>query len=132
MPPQVCFVQEGSQELSTLESLLTSRERRCNMMIVKSCAQAQAVLHREMKDGAPDLVMIWGGATDSRAIELVRSLRADPALGKTTCVLLLADDCTEDEAAKAAGASVAAPCLEPLAKRADDPSFWWVVVRFAA
>lgn len=128
---QLCFVQHGSQDLERLEAILTSRQRRCNMMMVKSAEQAEAILRRECAEGAPDLAVIWGGSTDERAAKLVKALQGDSILNKAA-MIILADEGSREEAEKSAGAAVVPFRLAEVERLVADESFWWVVVRFAS
>lgn len=123
------FVAQGSRDLERLEAVLTARQRRCNMMMVKTAEQASVIMRRESSGTAPDLVIIWGGATDARARALVKLMRADAALGKTS-LLALADDASLEDAQKEADGAVEPLSVAEVERRLGDESFWWVVVRF--
>ena len=127
MPPAdaLYFVQHGSKDLAALETMLGARQRRCNMMMVKSCEQAQAILRGETTGKGPDLVIVWGAASDGRATKFAKTLR-----GKTPLVIL-ADDAPVEAAAKETGADLFAPVMAEVERMLVDDSFWWVVVRFA-
>lgn len=126
----VSFVRQDSEDLERLEALLTSKNRRCNMMMVKSAEQAEAILRRESAQGAPDVVLVWGGTSDSRAGSLLRIINSDAQLCRDS-VVILADSASSAEAARDAGAPEAAPPFADIERRTAKDSFWWVVVRFA-
>lgn len=126
----VSFVRQDSEDLQRLESLLTAKNRRCNMMMVKSAEQAESILRRESAAGAPDVVLVWGGLSDSRAGGLLKLIKADAGLCRDSLVIL-ADGASSAQAAKDAGAPEGAPPFAEIERRTANDSFWWVVVRFA-
>src|SRR3954468_22833564 len=92
MPTDTLFyAAHGADCLKRLETALTAARRRCNLMHVKSAQQAAAILRRDARDKAPDLILIWGAATDARAAELARAIREDEAL-RGARFIVLADD----------------------------------------
>lgn len=133
MPAQSLFyVSHGADGLKRLESALTSARRRCNLMHVKSAEQAAAIIRRDAAARAPDLVLIWGGATDTRAGALARMIQADALLGGSRFVVI-ADDAEAHEAEKLLQAGTLPLPDDELRRLIDaDGEFWWVVVRFAA
>ncbi len=131
-PGTLFYIQQSAPSLRRLETALTAARRRCNLMHVRSAEQAAAILRRDADRRAPDLVIIWGAATDPRAAELARMIREDPALLEARFVV--AADAREASDAEALLRSPTEPFPEDdVAALIDrDTEFWWCVVRFSA